>query len=64
MRWCGLAGKREAPGGHGRRAEVSGDSEIRQRIAAAADVLSIARSRHTLEDVYLELVGDEEGGTR
>jgi hypothetical protein len=29
-----------------------------------ADVLSIARSRHTLEDVYLELVGDEEGGTR
>jgi ABC-2 type transport system ATP-binding protein len=36
----------------------------RALVAAGADVLSIARSRHTLEDVYLELVGDEEGGTR
>jgi ABC-2 type transport system ATP-binding protein len=36
----------------------------RALVAAGADVLSIARSRHTLEDVYLELIGDEEGGTR
>jgi ABC-2 type transport system ATP-binding protein len=32
--------------------------------AAGADVLSIAPSRHTLEDVYLELVGHEERGTQ
>jgi ABC-2 type transport system ATP-binding protein len=36
----------------------------RALVAAGADVLSIAESRHTLEDVYLELVGDEEGGSR
>jgi ABC-2 type transport system ATP-binding protein len=36
----------------------------RALVAAGADVLSIAQSRHTLEDVYLELVGDEEEGTR
>ena len=30
----------------------------RALVAARADVLSIAQSRHTLEDVYLELVGD------
>jgi ABC-2 type transport system ATP-binding protein len=34
----------------------------RALVAAGADVLSIAESRHTLEDVYLELVGD--GGGR
>jgi ABC-2 type transport system ATP-binding protein len=34
----------------------------RALVAAGADVLSIAESRHTLEDVYLELVGD--GGER
>jgi ABC-2 type transport system ATP-binding protein len=32
--------------------------------APGADVLSIAPSRHTLEDVYLELVGDDEGSPR
>ena len=36
----------------------------RALVAAGADVLSIAESRHTLEDVYLELIGDEEGGPR
>jgi ABC-2 type transport system ATP-binding protein len=36
----------------------------RALVAAGADVLSIARSRHTLEDVYLELVGDSEGSPR
>jgi ABC-2 type transport system ATP-binding protein len=36
----------------------------RALVAAGADVLSIAESRHSLEDVYLELVGDEEGGPR
>ena len=36
----------------------------RALVAAGADVLSIAESRHTLEDVYLELVDDTEGRTR
>ena len=37
----------------------------RALVAAGADVLSIAPSRHTLEDVYLQLVADDEGrGTR
>jgi len=31
----------------------------RALVAAGADVLSIAQSRHTLEDVYLELIGDD-----
>ena len=44
--------------GHG-SIEVS-----RALVAAGADVLSIAESRHTLEDVYLELVQDTEGRTR
>ena len=36
----------------------------RALVAAGADVLSIAEARHTLEDVYLELVADTEGRTR
>jgi ABC-2 type transport system ATP-binding protein len=36
----------------------------RALVAAGADVLSIAESRHTLEDVYLELIEDAEGRTR
>ena len=36
----------------------------RALVAAGADVLSIAESKHTLEDVYLELVDDTEGQTR
>jgi ABC-2 type transport system ATP-binding protein len=36
----------------------------RALVAAGADVLSVAQSRHTLEDVYLELVGDGEGSPR
>lgn len=36
----------------------------RALVAAGAGVLSIAQSRHTLEDVYLELVGDDGGRPR
>ena len=36
----------------------------RALVAAGADVLSIAQSRHTLEDVYLQLVGDDGGRSR
>jgi ABC-2 type transport system ATP-binding protein len=33
----------------------------RALVAAGADVLSIAETRHSLEDVYLELIDEEEG---
>jgi len=33
-------------------------------VAAGADVLSITESRPTLEDVYLELIGDQECRSR
>jgi ABC-2 type transport system ATP-binding protein len=36
----------------------------RALVAAGADVLSVGESRHTLEDVYLELVNDTEGSPR
>jgi ABC-2 type transport system ATP-binding protein len=36
----------------------------RALVAAGADVLSITESRHTLEDVYLELIDDKEGRSR
>ena len=36
----------------------------RALVAAGADVLSIAESQHTLEDVYLELIDDTKGQTR
>jgi hypothetical protein len=32
----------------------------RALVADGADVLSITETRHSLEDVYLELVGDKE----
>ena len=34
----------------------------RALVAAGADVLSIGETRHSLEDVYLELIEDREGG--
>ncbi len=36
----------------------------RALVSAGADVLSIAESHHTLEDVYLELIEDTEGKSR
>jgi ABC-2 type transport system ATP-binding protein len=36
----------------------------RALVGAGADVLSIAQSRHSLEDVYLELLGDDGGRSR
>ena len=35
----------------------------RALVAAGADVLSIAESHHSLEDVYLELIDHDEGVT-
>jgi ABC-2 type transport system ATP-binding protein len=36
----------------------------RALVAAGADVLAIAESRHSLEDVYLQLIDDTEGRTK
>jgi ABC-2 type transport system ATP-binding protein len=36
----------------------------RALVGAGADVLSITESRHTLEDVYLRLIDDQEGSSR
>jgi ABC-2 type transport system ATP-binding protein len=38
---------------------VAAPAVTRALVAAGADVLSIAESQHTLEDVYLELIGED-----
>jgi ABC-2 type transport system ATP-binding protein len=44
---------------------IAAPAVTRALVAAGADVLSIGESRHSLEDVYLELIGeDEEAGHR
>jgi ABC-2 type transport system ATP-binding protein len=40
------------------QAEIAAPAVTRALVAAGADVLSISESRHSLEDVYLELVDD------
>ena len=44
--------------------ETAAPGVTRALVGAGAEVLSIAESRHTLEDVYLQLVGDEEKAGR
>jgi ABC-2 type transport system ATP-binding protein len=41
-------------------AAVAAPAVTRALVAAGADVLSISESRHSLEDVYLELIGESE----
>jgi ABC-2 type transport system ATP-binding protein len=44
---------------------VAAPAVTRALAAAGADVLSIAESQHTLEDVYLELINEDvEAGTQ
>jgi ABC-2 type transport system ATP-binding protein len=46
-------------------ADVPAPAITRALVAAGADVLGIRESYHSLEDVYLELIGqDAHGGTR
>lgn len=46
-------------------AAVAAPAVTRALVAAGADVLSIAESHHSLEDVYLELIGEDmEAGTK
>ena len=39
--------------------EIAAPDVTRALVAAGADVLSISESRHSLEDVYLELIDEE-----
>ena len=43
---------------------VAAPAATRALVAAGADVLSISESRHSLEDVYLELIGQDEDADR
>ena len=43
---------------------VATPATVRALVAAGADVLSVGESRHSLEDVYLELVGEDEEARR
>jgi ABC-2 type transport system ATP-binding protein len=45
-------------------AAVAAPAATRALVAAGADVLSIEGQRHTLEDVYLELIGDQREGAQ
>ena len=40
-------------------ANVAAPAATRALVAAGADVLSIAESQHSLEDVYLELIDED-----
>jgi ABC-2 type transport system ATP-binding protein len=40
--------------------DVAAPAAVRALVAAGADVLSISQSRHSLEDVYLKLIDDDE----
>jgi ABC-2 type transport system ATP-binding protein len=43
---------------------VAAPTVTRALVAVGADVLSISESRHSLEDVYLELIDQDEEATR
>jgi ABC-2 type transport system ATP-binding protein len=43
---------------------LAAPAAVRALVAAGADVLSIAESRHSLEDVYLKLIDDDEAVRR
>ena len=43
------------------RASAAAPALTRALVAAGADVLSIGESHRSLEDVYLELIGEEAG---
>jgi len=42
-------------------AQLAAPNVARALVAAGADVLSLSEEKHSLEDVYLELVGEEAG---
>ena len=61
------AGARTAPAGYLLDVSdpaVAAPAATRALVAAGADVLSIGESRHSLEDVYLELISEDEEARR
>jgi hypothetical protein len=52
----------EAGTARGGQAPLAAPTVTRALVATGADVLSIAQSRPTLADVYLQLVADTAGG--
>jgi ABC-2 type transport system ATP-binding protein len=58
----GLEGWQRAPSGYSLAVsdpDVAAPEAARALVRAGADILSIAESRHTLEDVYLELIDED-----
>jgi ABC-2 type transport system ATP-binding protein len=45
-------------------AATAAPAAVRSLVAAGADVLSLSESQHTLEDVYLELIDQDEEASR
>jgi ABC-2 type transport system ATP-binding protein len=43
---------------------VAAPAVTRALVAGGADVLSISQSRHSLEDVYLEVINEDEEANR
>ncbi|MGC1239485.1 MAG: hypothetical protein WA860_11925 [Acidimicrobiales bacterium] len=41
--------------------QIAAPDVTRALVGAGADVLSIGESQHSLEDVYLELIGEDRG---
>lgn len=57
-----VEGLEEAPSGYTlavSNPEIAAPEVARALVAAGADILSIAESRHSLEDVYLELINED-----
>ncbi len=58
----GVEGWQQAPSGYPLAVsdpQVAAPAVARALVAAGADILSIAESRHSLEDVYLELIDED-----
>src|SRR5262249_47491077 len=60
-------GRQDGPGGYALSVSepaIAAPALARALVAAGADVRSISESRHSLEDVYLALVGEDEEANR
>jgi ABC-2 type transport system ATP-binding protein len=58
----GVAGWKQVPSGYTLAVsdpEIAAPQTARALVGAGADILSIAESRHSLEDVYLELIDED-----
>jgi ABC-2 type transport system ATP-binding protein len=58
----GVEGWEQAPSGYTLAVsdpEITAPQVARALVGAGADILSIAESRHSLEDVYLELIDED-----